>query len=77
MTTFLFANVIASGIKIVVGEFFYFPACLSPWYLLSMESRPAACLCDCTAAEHLSRRNRFIMACSLGLGIGVTLYPQW
>lgn len=46
MTTFLFANVIASGIKIVVGE-------------------------------HLSRRVRFILACSLGLGIGVTLVPQW
>ena len=46
MTTFLFANVIASGIKIIVGE-------------------------------HLSRRNRFIMACSLGLGIGVTINPQW
>ena len=27
--------------------------------------------------EHLSRRNRFIMACSLGLGIGVTLVPEW
>lgn len=46
MTTFLFANVIASGIKII-------------------------------ANEHLNRRNRFIMACSLGLGIGVTIYPQW
>lgn len=46
MTTFLFANVIASGIKIMVGE-------------------------------HLTRRNRFIMACSLGLGIGVSLVPAW
>jgi hypothetical protein len=29
------------------------------------------------ANEHLNRRNRFIMACSLGVGIGVTIYPQW
>lgn len=46
MTTFLFANVIASGIKIMVGQ-------------------------------HLTRRNRFIMAVCLGLGIGVTLVPAW
>ena len=46
MTTFLFANVIASGIKIMVGE-------------------------------HLTRRNRFIMAVCLGLGLGVTLVPAW
>lgn len=46
MTTFLFANVIASGVKIIVGE-------------------------------HLSRRNRIIMAFSFALGIGVTLVPQW
>lgn len=25
----------------------------------------------------LHRRNRFILACSLGLGLGVTLVPQW
>eukprot|EP00877_Chromochloris_zofingiensis_P003759 jgi/Chrzof1/13384/Cz07g31020.t1 len=47
MTTFLFANVIASGIKIIVCE------------------------------GSLHRRNRFILACSLGLGLGVTLVPQW
>jgi xanthine/uracil permease len=29
------------------------------------------------ANEHLNRRNRFIIACSMGLGIGVTAYPQW
>jgi xanthine/uracil permease len=29
------------------------------------------------AGEHLNRRNRFIIACSLGVGIGVTVYPQW
>ncbi|GAB4815854.1 hypothetical protein N2152v2_002900 [Parachlorella kessleri] len=46
VTFFLFANVIASGVKIV-------------------------------SSEHLNRRNRFIMACALGLGIGVTIYPQW
>ena len=27
--------------------------------------------------EHLSRRNRIIMAFSFALGIGVTLVPQW
>ncbi|CAM9667929.1 unnamed protein product [Pylaiella littoralis] len=46
MTTFLFANVAASGIKILAscGE---------------------------------SRRSRFIVACSLGLGLGVTIAPGW
>lgn len=46
MTTFLFANVIASGIKIMI-------------------------------ADHLGRRNRFILACAMALGIGVTLQPGW
>ncbi|EFN55989.1 hypothetical protein CHLNCDRAFT_145360 [Chlorella variabilis] len=46
MTTFLFANVIASGIKIIVGD-------------------------------HLTRRNRVILAFSMALGVGVTLVPQW
>lgn len=46
MTTFLFANVIASGIKIMISQ-------------------------------HLNRRNRFIIACSFALGIGVTLQPGW
>ncbi|KAJ9517149.1 hypothetical protein QJQ45_009097 [Haematococcus lacustris] len=47
MTTFLFANVMSSGIKIIVSE------------------------------GNLDRRTRFIMACSLALGVGVELVPQW
>ncbi|KAJ9504870.1 hypothetical protein QJQ45_030430 [Haematococcus lacustris] len=43
MTTFLFANVMSSGIKIIVSE------------------------------GNLDRRTRFIMACSLALGVGVEL----
>ncbi|KAL6771374.1 XUV1 [Auxenochlorella protothecoides x Auxenochlorella symbiontica] len=46
MTTFLFANVIASGIKIMISQ-------------------------------HFTRRNRFVIACALALGIGVTLVPNW
>eukprot|EP01026_Neomeris_dumetosa_P027066 TRINITY_DN2202_c1_g1_i18.p1 TRINITY_DN2202_c1_g1~~TRINITY_DN2202_c1_g1_i18.p1 ORF type:complete len:568 (-),score=65.47 TRINITY_DN2202_c1_g1_i18:386-2089(-) len=46
MTTFLFANVVVSGIKV-----------------LSMTK--------------LDRRSRFILAVSLGLGIGVTIVPEW
>lgn len=46
MTTFLFANVAVSGIKIL-------------------------------AAAGNSRRSRFITACSLGLGLGVTIAPSW
>lgn len=48
MTTFLFANVLMSGMKIVM-----------------------------TSPEGLSRRNRFIMAASLAVGLGVTFRPQW
>ncbi|KAG2448887.1 hypothetical protein HYH02_006236 [Chlamydomonas schloesseri] len=47
MTTFLFANVIASGIKIIVN------------------------------GDPLTRRSRFILACSLALAFGVELVPQW
>lgn len=47
MTTFLFANVISSGIKIIVSE------------------------------GTLDRRTRFILACSMALGVGVELVPQW
>lgn len=46
MTTFLFANVCVSGIKVA-----------------SIDGFP--------------RRNRFILAVSLGLGLGVTLVPAW
>lgn len=46
MTTFLFANVAVSGIKIL-------------------------------ASTNISRRDRFIVACSLGLGLGVTIAPAW
>lgn len=46
MTTFLFANVAVSGIKIL-------------------------------ASAGDSRRSRFIVACSLGLGLGVTIAPAW
>ncbi|CAM9245973.1 unnamed protein product [Discosporangium mesarthrocarpum] len=45
MTTFLFANVSVSGIK-VLGQ--------------------------CT-----TRRDRFIIACAMGLGLGVIIAPQW
>ncbi|KAG2500997.1 hypothetical protein HYH03_000819 [Edaphochlamys debaryana] len=47
MTTFLFANVIASGIKIIIN------------------------------GDSLTRRSRFILACSLALAFGVELVPQW
>ncbi|KAG2433014.1 hypothetical protein HXX76_008741 [Chlamydomonas incerta] len=47
MTTFLFANVIASGIKIIIN------------------------------GDPLTRRSRFILACSLALAFGVELVPQW
>ncbi|PNH02982.1 Uric acid-xanthine permease [Tetrabaena socialis] len=47
MTTFLFANVIASGIKIIIN------------------------------GDPLTRRSRFILACSLALGVGVELVPTW
>eukprot|EP01024_Parvocaulis_polyphysoides_P029169 TRINITY_DN2631_c0_g1_i1.p2 TRINITY_DN2631_c0_g1~~TRINITY_DN2631_c0_g1_i1.p2 ORF type:complete len:132 (+),score=22.67 TRINITY_DN2631_c0_g1_i1:133-528(+) len=46
MTTFLFANVVVSGIKV-----------------LSLTT--------------LNRRSRFILAVALGLGIGVSIVPQW
>lgn len=46
MTTFLFANVAVSGIKIL-------------------------------ASAGDSRRSRFIVACSMGLGLGVTIAPAW
>lgn len=45
--TFLFANVIASGIKIIIN------------------------------GDPLTRRSRFILACSLALAFGVELVPQW
>ncbi|KXZ44106.1 hypothetical protein GPECTOR_73g627 [Gonium pectorale] len=47
MTTFLFANVIASGIKIIIN------------------------------GDPLTRRSRFILACSLALAFGVELVPTW
>ena len=47
MTTFLFANVIASGIKILL------------------------------MGDPLTRRSRFILACSLALAVGVELVPTW
>lgn len=47
MTTFLFANVMVSGMSIV------------------------------NQGGKLTRRNRFILACSLGVGFGVTLLPTW
>ena len=43
----LFANVIASGIKIIIN------------------------------GDPLTRRSRFILACSLALAFGVELVPQW
>ena len=46
MQTFLFANVMVSGIKVI-------------------------------NFSSLTRRNRFILAISLGLGLGVTIVPQW
>ncbi|CAN0382306.1 unnamed protein product [Ectocarpus sp. 12 AP-2014] len=46
MTTFLFANVAVSGIKIL-------------------------------SSTGDSRRSRFIVACSMGLGLGVTIAPAW
>ena len=46
LTTFLFATVCVSGIKVIT---------LSP----------------------LNRRNRFVIAISLGLGLGVTIVPEW
>lgn len=46
MTTFLFANVAVSGIKIL-------------------------------SSAGGSRRSRFIVACSMGLGLGVTIAPAW
>ena len=46
MTTFLFASVCVSGIKVI-------------------------------SIDGFSRRNRFILAISLGLGLGVTLVPGW
>lgn len=46
MTTFLFANVAVSGIKIL-------------------------------ASTKINRRDRYVVACSMGLGLGVTLVPAW
>lgn len=46
MTTFLFANVLVSGIKIL-------------------------------SLTKLARRERFILALSLGVGLGVTIVPKW
>ena len=48
MTTFLFANVLASGMHILLQD-------------------PGA----------LKRRNRFIIAATMGCGVGVTLWPAW
>eukprot|EP00798_Chlamydomonas_sp_ICE-L_P024766 gene24766-10408_t len=47
MTTFLFANVIGSGIKILISK------------------------------GAMTRRDRFILAFSLGLGVGISIVPQW
>ena len=103
MTTFLFANVIASGVKIIVSVGAKWvggggggggrtvglaspspslrnaslplpaglPACSTCLPLLP--SRPPIA----QVGQHLSRRNRIIMAFSFALGIGVTLVPQW
>ena len=46
MTTFLFASVVVSGIKVI-------------------------------SIDGFARRNRFILAVSLGLGLGVTLVSVW
>ncbi|EME25759.1 nucleobase:cation symporter-2, NCS2 family [Galdieria sulphuraria] len=46
MTTFLFANVVTSGIRIL---------CFVDW----------------------TRRSRFIVACTLSIGLGATLLPEW
>lgn len=46
-TSFLFASVITSGIKIIIS------------------------------GDGLNRRNRFITACALTFGLGVTLVPKW
>ena len=48
MTTFLFANVLASGMHILLQD-------------------PGA----------LKRRNRFILAATMAVGVGVTLWPAW
>lgn len=48
MTTFLFANVLASGMHILLED-------------------PGG----------LRRRNRFIVAATMGVGVGVTIWPQW
>ena len=48
MTTFLFANVLASGMHILLQD-------------------PGA----------LKRRNRFILAATMGCGVGVTIWPAW
>lgn len=48
MTTFLFANVLASGMHILLQD-------------------PGA----------LKRRNRFIIAATMGCGVGVTIWPAW
>jgi len=48
MTTFLFANVLASGMHILLQD-------------------PGA----------LKRRNRFILAATMGVGVGVTAWPAW
>ncbi len=47
MTTYLFANVITSGIKLLIAK------------------------------GPISRRDRVILAWSLGLGIGLSIVPQW
>ncbi len=47
MTTYLFANVITSGIKLLIAK------------------------------GPISRRDRVILAWSLGFGIGLSIVPQW
>lgn len=46
MTTFLFANVLVSGIRVISMNF-------------------------------ITRRNRFIIAMAMSIGVGVTIVPQW
>lgn len=94
MTTFLFANVIASGIKVKpcgaslgdlraasaasagcqhvshAARWASTPPCTLPSHVPSLPGPQIIAGC------HLNRRNRFIIACSMGLGIGVTAYPQ-
>lgn len=66
MTTFLFANVAVSGVTILasVGS-------------NGSNNGSNGSNGSNNGSSSLSRRNRFIVACSLALGLGVTLAPAW